>query len=77
MAAGTRDDGFDAAGGQRFCGDVVRAGAVEDDDGFEAVAISVHERAHTAEIAFALFADVGDEKDGPLRLDASLVERTR
>ena len=61
MAAGAGDDGFDAAGGEGFGGDVIGAGPVEDDDGFEAVAIGVDENAHTAEIAFALFTDVGDE----------------
>ena len=54
-----------------------RIGAVEHDDGFETIAIGVDERAHAAEIAFALFADVSDEEKGALRLDASFVKRTR
>ena len=77
VAAGTGDDDFEAARSQRFGGDVVDAGAVENDDGFQAVTIGIDERAHAAEIAFAFFADVGDKQNGALRLDARFVNGAR
>ena len=40
---------------------------------FRLRAIGVDESAHAAEIAFALFADVGDEKNGAARLDSGFV----
>src|SRR6266436_2379989 len=69
VAAGTVDGGFEAAGGQRFGGDVVGAGAIKDNYGFQLRLVGFDEGAHAAEIAFTFFANVGDEKDGAARLD--------
>src|SRR6266481_4821023 len=69
VAAGTGDGGFEAAGGQRFGGYVVGAGAVKDNHGFQLRLVGFDEGAHAAEIAFTFFANVGDEKDGAARLD--------
>src|SRR5437868_490000 len=77
VAAGSRDEDFEAARSERFGGDVVDAGAVQDQNGFEFGTIGVNERAHTTEIAFAFFADIGDEQDGALRQDSGFVNGTR
>src|SRR6267378_4312259 len=58
-----------AARGERFGGDVVGAGTVEYDHGFKFGFVGVDEGAHAAEIAFAFFADVGDEEYGAARVD--------
>src|SRR5260370_132712 len=73
VAAGTVDGGFEAAGGQRFGGDVVGAGAVKDNHGFQLRLVGFDEGAHAAEIAFTFFANVGDEKDGAARLDVGFL----
>ena len=77
MAARAGDEDFEAARGERFGGDVIGAGAVEDDGGFELCAIRIDERAHAAKIAFAFFADVGDEENRAARLDAGFVNGAR
>src|SRR5712672_4023030 len=69
VAAGAGNDGFHAARGERFGGDVVGAGAIEYDHGFEFGFVGVDQSAHAAEIAFAFFADVGDEEDAAARVD--------
>ncbi len=61
MAARTGDQGFEPARSQRFCRHVIGAGAVKHHNGFEFRAVGVHNRAHSAKIAFAFFANVADE----------------
>src|SRR5579859_849367 len=74
VAAGAVDDDFETARGERDGGDVIGASAVQNDDGFEAVAVGIDKGAHAAEVAFAFFPDVGHEKNGALRLDLRLVD---
>src|SRR5260370_10958985 len=68
VAAGTVDGGFEAAGGKRFGGYVVGAGAVKDNHGFQLRLVRFDEGANAAEIAFTFFANGGDAKDGAGRL---------
>src|SRR4029077_7733265 len=75
VAAGAGDGGFYAAGGEGFGGDVVGAGAVEHDNGFELRFVAIDQGAHAAEIAFAFFADVCDEEDGAARTDVGFLAR--
>ncbi len=77
VAAGAGDDGLYAARGERFGGDVVGAGAVENDHGFEFGFIGVDQSAHAAEIAFAFFADVGDEENAAARVDLGFLTGAR
>ncbi len=77
VAAGAGDEDFEAAGGEGFGGDVIGAGAVEDDGGFQVRAIGFDEGAHAAEIAFAFFADVSDEEDRATRLDPGFLDGAR
>ncbi len=74
MAARPVDDGFQAARSQRFGRDMIRGRTIEDDGGAQARLVGFDHGAHAAQIAFALFADVGNKKNGALRLDASFVD---
>ena len=67
VAAGAGNERFEPPRSQRFRGDVVRAGTVENHDCLEFGAIGFDQGAHPAEIAFALFAHVGNKKNRALR----------
>jgi len=51
-----------------FGGDVVGAGAVENDHGFGLI-YRRDQSAHARGDCFAFFADIGDEEDGAARMD--------
>ena len=61
VAARASDQGFEPARCQRFRGHVIRAGTVKHHHRFQFSAVVIDNRAHAAQIAFALFADVADK----------------
>ncbi len=77
VATGAGDENFETSRGERFRGDVIGAGAVENDCGFEFGAVGVDESAHAAEVAFAFFADIGDEENCAARFDSGFMDRAR
>src|SRR5689334_25405532 len=76
MAAGAGDADVEAAAGQGLRRDVVGVRSVEDQERLNAAAGTrlAAEVAHAAEIAFAFFADVGDEDQTVEEI--GIVERT-
>jgi hypothetical protein len=70
MSAGPRDEYLEAAGGQRFGGNVIGSRPIENDHGAQFRPIGVNQRAHAAEISFALLSDIGGKEDCPARLDS-------
>ncbi len=74
VAAGAGDENFEAAGSEGFGGYVVGAGAVEDYCCFQARAVGFDQGAQPRKVAFAFFADVGDEEDGAAGLDLGFVD---
>ena len=75
MAAGASDCDLETTRSNSLRGDVLGGRSIDGDDGGEARTVSFDERADTAEIAFALFADVTGEDDGFVGADAAFGER--
>jgi hypothetical protein len=56
---------------------VIGASAIEDDYGFESLAVGIDDSAHTAKISLSLLTDVGDKQDCALGADLRLVHGAR
>ena len=77
MSARAGDGDFEAVRRDALRGDVFGGSAVDGDNGGEARAVTFHQRANAAQVAFAFFADVAREDDRFRRVDARFGERAR
>ena len=77
VASRSGDGGFKAPRGDALRGDVIGGRPVNRDDSRETRAVAIHQRAHAAQISFALFAHVADQNNRLRRAHARLRQRPR